>query len=69
MAKVKEHWIKTTPYGDYNETKDRVNSRTNRNIHILREALSISVSGKHRGSKPLGRLLKSIARAHEAMKK
>lgn len=61
-------WIKTTPYGDYKETKDRKNSRTNRNVHIIREAKSIMVAGKHAGSKPISRLLNGIAKAHEAKK-
>ena len=62
-------WTKTTPYGDYKETKDRKTSRTNRNVHIIREAKSIMVApGRHAGSKPLAKLLKGIAKAHEAKK-
>ena len=69
MAKVKEHWVKITPYGDYNETPDRKNVRTSSITHILREAKSLLVSGKHRGSKPLSRILNGIAKAHEAQKR
>jgi len=61
-------WTKTTESGDYTQTPDRVAKRTNRNVHIIREARALRVAGKHAGSKPIGRLLKSIARVHEAMK-
>ena len=60
-------WIKTTTFGDYMQTPDRVTSRTNRNVHIIREARALRVAGKHAGSKPLGRLLRGIAKVHEAM--
>ena len=66
MAKVKTHWVKTTPFGDYNETPDRELARTERNIHIIREAKSLMLNGKHTGSKPINRILASLARAHEA---
>ena len=69
MAKIKEHWVKKTPYGDYNETPDRVNARTNRNVHIVREAKALMLNGKHAGSKPIKRILASLARAHEAQAK
>lgn len=60
-------WVKTTEFGDYNQTVDRLSRRTNRNVHIIREARALRVAGKHAGSKPLGRLLKGIAKAHEAI--
>lgn len=66
MAKIKQHWEKKTPYGDYTKTLDRVNSRTNKVTHVIREARSLSVAGRHIGSKPLGKLLQAIARAHKA---
>ena len=58
-------WMKTTTFGDYTQTPDRI--ETNRNDFIIREARALGVAGKHVGSKPISRLLKSIARAHEAM--
>lgn len=63
----KNKWEKTTPYGDYNDTPDRKNSRTNNVTHILREARALKIIGKHAGSKPIKRILKAIARAHKAM--
>ena len=60
MAKVKQHWVKTTPFGDYRMTEDRVNARKNRDIHIIRKARALGLIGKHAGSKPLGRLVQSI---------
>ena len=69
MVKIKDHWIKTTPFGDYNETPDRALARTERNIHIIREAKSLMLNGKHAGSKPINRILASLARAHEAQAK
>jgi hypothetical protein len=60
MAKVKQHWVKTTPFGDYRMTEDRVNARKNRDIHIIRKARALGLIGKHAGSKPIGRLVKSI---------
>lgn len=66
MAKIKQHWEKETPYGDYTKTFDRINSRTNKATHVLREARSLSVAGRHLGSKPLGKILQAIARAHKA---
>ena len=62
-------WKKTSPMGDYKETKDRVESRTNGHLHIIREARSLNVCGRHAGSKPTKRLLLGIAKAHEAMPK
>ena len=53
MAKIKQHWEKKTPYGDYSKTPDRINSRINKVTHVLREARSLSVAGKHVGSKPI----------------
>ncbi len=75
MAKVKQHWVKTTPFGDYRMTEDRVNARKNRNIHIIRKARALGLIGKHAGSKPIDRLVKSIrtfeveVRLHEEAKK
>ena len=63
----KQKWEKTTPYGDYSKTPDRINSRTNKVTHIIREARVLSVAGRHVGSKPIGKLLQAIARAHKAM--
>ena len=60
MAKVKQHWVKTTPFGDYRMTKDRVNARNNRNTHIIRKARALGLIGRHAGSKPIGRLISSI---------
>ena len=67
MAKIKQHWEKKTPYGDYSKTPDRINSRINKVTHVLREARSLSVAGRHVGSKPIEKLLQAIARAHKAM--
>ena len=63
----KQKWEKTTPYGDYTKTPDRINSRTNKVTHVLREARALSIAGRHVGSKPMGKLLQAIARAHKAM--
>lgn len=60
-------WVKITEFGDYTQTPDRIAKRTNRNVHIIREARALRVAGKHAGSKPTSRLLKGIAKAHEAM--
>jgi hypothetical protein len=60
MAKIKTHWEKTTPYGDYSLTKDRVNSRNERNLHVIRKARALGLVGKHAGSKPIDRLIQSI---------
>ena len=57
---MKSHWKKTSSYGDYRMTTDRVNARNNRNIHIIRQARALGLIGKHAGSKPISRLLKSI---------
>ena len=57
---MKSHWKKTSSYGDYRMTTDRVNSRNNRNIHIIRQARVLGLIGKHAGSKPISRLLNSI---------
>jgi len=67
MTENKKKWEKTTPYGDYSKTSDRINSRTNKVTHIIREARALSVAGRHVGSKPMGKLLQAIARAHKAM--
>ena len=63
----KQKWVKTTPYGDYTKTPDRINSRINRVTHIIREARALNVAGRHVGSKPIEKLLQAIARAHKAM--
>ena len=60
MAKIKTHWEKTTPYGNYNLTKDRVNSRNTRNAQIINKARTLGLIGKHAGSKPISRILQSI---------
>ena len=57
---MKSHWKKNPSYGDYRMTTDRVNARNNRNIHIIRQARALGLIGKHAGSKPISRLLKSI---------
>lgn len=67
MAKVKTHWTKISPYGDYTETPDRTNSRTNAQTMILREARKLGVIGRHGGSKPLKKILNGLAKAHEAI--
>lgn len=67
MTENKKKWEKKTPYGDYTKTPDRVNSRINKVTHVLREARSLSVAGRHIGSKPLKNILQAIARAHKAM--
>ena len=60
MSKIKQHWVKTTPYGDYCLTTDRVNSRNTRNVHIVREAKRLMLVGKHAGYKPIKRLINHI---------
>lgn len=60
MAKIKIHWEKTTPFGDYRMTKDRVNARNDRNIHIIRKARALGLIGRHAGSKPISRIIQSI---------
>jgi hypothetical protein len=67
MAKIKTHWVKTTPFGNWEDTPDRKASRTNAQVHIIREAKALSIVGKHAGSKPTSKLLEGIARAHKAM--
>ena len=67
MAKIKKHWTKTSPWGNYNDTPDRVNSRTNAQTMILRSGKKLGVVGKHAGSKPLRRILDGIAKAQEAI--
>jgi hypothetical protein len=67
MAKIKSHWVKTTPFGNYENTEDRVNARTSSHVHIIREARALGINGRHAGSKPTSKLLKGIARAHKAM--
>ena len=57
---MKSHWKKTSSYGDYRMTTDRVNARNNRNTHIIRQARALGLIGKHAGSKPISRLLDSI---------
>ena len=68
MAKIKTRWTKTSPWGNYNDTPDRKNSRTNAQTMILREAKSLGIVGRHAGSKPLSRILDGLAKAHEAQK-
>ena len=68
MAKqLKNKWIKENEYGDYTQTKDRKSKRTSKITHIIREAKSLGICGKHVGSKSISKLLKGIAKAHEAM--
>ena len=75
MAKIKTHWEKTTPFGDYRMTKDRVNARNDRNIHIIRKARALGLIGRHAGSKPISRIIQSIrtfevnTALHEAARK
>lgn len=57
---MKSHWKKTSSYGDYRMTTDRVNARNNRNTHIIRQARALGLIGKHAGSKPISKLLNSI---------
>ena len=68
MAKVKTHWEKTTPFGDYRMTEDRVNARNKRDTHIIRKAQALGLIGRHAGSKPLGRLIQSIRTFEVAVK-
>ena len=68
MAKIKKHWEKTTPYGDYNETSNRISANLNNVTHIIREAKALGLYGKHIGSKPLYKILRNIAKAHKAQK-
>ena len=65
MAKIKTHWVKVTPFGNYENTTDR--NETSAHTHIVREAKALGIAGKHAGSKPTSKLLKGIARAHRAM--
>ena len=65
MAKIKTHWVKITPFGNYEDTPDR--NETSAHTHIVREAKALGIAGKHAGSKPTSKLLKGIARAHRAM--
>ena len=65
MAKIKTHWVKTTSFGNYEDTSDR--SKTSAHTHIIRETKALGIAGKHAGSKPTSKLLKGIARAHRAM--
>ena len=67
MAKIKTHWVKTTPFGNYENTEDRVKACTSSHVHIIREARALGIVGRHAGSKPTSKLLNSIARAHKAM--
>lgn len=67
MAKIKKHWEKKTPFGNWENTPDRQASRTNAQVHIVREAKALGIIGRHGGSKPLNKLLKSIARAHKVL--
>ena len=72
MAKYtvfKTHWEKKTPYGNWRETPDRENVRTNSVTHIIREAKALGVAGRHAGSKPIKKLLLGIAKAHKALTK
>ena len=66
MAKIKEHWKKTSPFGDYLKTPDRLNAKKNKQTMVIREARALYVTGKHTGSKPVNKLLQGIAKAHEA---
>ena len=69
MAKIKSHWEKTTPFGNYRLTEDRVNSRNKRNSQIISKARALGLIGKHAGSKPISRLLDGIAKVHEDKRK
>lgn len=60
-------WKKNNEYGDYTQTKDRIKSRTNSQVMIIREAKKLVVAGRYAGSKPIKRLLQGIAKAHESM--
>jgi hypothetical protein len=60
MAKIKSHWEKTTPYGNYSMTEDRVSSRNSKRTHTIRKARALGLVGKHAGSKPISRLIQSI---------
>ena len=55
MAKIKTHWVKTTPFGNYENTSDR--NETSAHTHIIREAKALGTAGKHAGSKPTSKLL------------
>ena len=68
MAKVKSHWTKSTPFGDYSMTKDRVDARNRRDTHIIRKAQALGLIGRHAGSKPIGRLIQSIRTFEVAVK-
>ena len=59
-------WVKTTPFGDYKDTPDR--KKRSSQEHIVTEAKRLATNGKHAGSKPLHRLIRNIARAHESLK-
>ena len=60
MAKIKTHWEKTSPWGHYGMTHDRLSSRTNNTTHIIRKARALGLIGKHAGSKPISRIIQSI---------
>ena len=68
MAKGKQYWVKTTPFGDYRMTKDRVDARNRRDTHIIRKAKALGLIGKHAGSKPIGKLIQSIRTFEVAVK-
>lgn len=67
MAKIKTHWVKITPFGNYENTSDRQSAHTNAQVHIIREAKALGIIGRHSGSKPLHKLVRSIARAHKVL--
>jgi hypothetical protein len=54
------NWVKTTPYGDYQDTPDRKFSNEKRNVHIIRKARALGICGKYAGSKPIDKLLQGI---------
>ena len=54
------NWVKTTPYGDYQDTPDRKFSNEKRNVHIIRKARALGICGKHAGSKLIDKLLQGI---------
>jgi len=60
-------WVKTALFGDYRDTPDRKKRASS--SHIVTEAKRLATNGKHAGSKPISRLLRNIARAHESLKK
>ena len=68
MAKIKKYWTKVTPFGNYEvDIPDRVIKEKKRISSILEEVKRLGVSSRHRGSKPINKLLKGLAKAHYAI--